>query len=307
MADVIAGVLPEHQVSILAGASGAGKTTLLMQIIKFLQDGTDVFGHNAIGGLKIGYLAADRTWEAYKLLADTIQVDLDRLVIQTLVDDPDIDLTLFEKNPQGLMYQLLTEMVRKGANLLVVDPLISLMGGDPNRYNQMAPRLIRLNRFCLQNKVTIMGVHHAGKARTDFGFKRAQDRISGSSALLGFTSTHLFLAAAEEIQQEYCEWHIVSHHAKAEVVRLKRTDPHGLFAEYTMDDAICSTSKKSAMGWDEILHMMPLDGTPISRADIIASFKGAVSERLIDGLLQQLLEQGLIEKCGRGMYRLKVN
>lgn len=303
--DLIKGVLPTNQVSILAGASGSGKTTLTMQIIKDLQDGQSVFGFPAQPNLKIAYLASDRNWDAYQTLAERVGVDLDKMQVITVVDDPTIDLELFERDSRKLLFQLLNRFVQKGADLIVVDPLMALLGGDPNRYNSVAPRLTMLNRFCSVNKVTILGIHHAGKARTDFGFKRAQDRISGSSALLGFTSTQLFLAAAEEIQQEYCEWHIIPHTEKPSVLKLKRTDPYGLFTRYTMDDEVLSAAKGKDTA--EVLFMyLPADGTPIQRKELVKIMQAVCSSATVDRLLKQAVQAGLVEQMTMGYYKLKV-
>ncbi len=305
--DIIQGVLPACQVSILAGASGAGKTTLVMQILKALQENQDVFGFAAQKNLNIAYLASDRSWDAYQTLAERVQVDTNKMQIITVVDDLSIDLELFEKNSRRLLYNLLDRFVKQGAELIVIDPLMALMGGDPNRYNSVAPRLTELNRYCSKNKVTVLGIHHAGKARTDFGFKRAQDRISGSSALLGFTSTQLFLAAAEEIQQEYCEWHIVPHTDKPSVLKLKRTDPFGLFAPYTMDDEIASASKNVAQTDLVLLDYLPEDGTPMIRREIVKAMQGVCSQATVDRLLKRLSDAGLIEQLPNGYYKLKTH
>lgn len=307
MSDIIDGILPSTEVSILAGASGAGKTTLLMQVLKMLQDGKEVFGHKAVKGQKVGYIAADRTWRAYIRLAEVVGIDLTKMHIKALIDDQDIDIDLMERSPQGLLYMLLKDLANKGCTLICVDPLVSLIGGDPNKYNMMAPRLIRLNRFCQSAGVTILGTHHAGKARTDFGFRRAQDRISGSSALLGFTSTHLFLEAAEESQKEYCEWHIVSHHAKAEAIKLKRTDPHGLFAQYTEVDELHNKSEKIADSAIKLMDFMPEDGTPMKRKDIVAALAEVASSATVDRMLAYLVSVGLLVQYPNGYYGRKTH
>ena len=230
--DVIEHVVPSHETSILAGASGAGKTTLLMHIIKQLQNNSTVFGHAITPDLKIGFIAADRTWEAYKKLASTVGVDVEKLThIRALIDDDKIDTRTLESNPSIILYNLLNEMVQKGCQLVIVDPLAVLLGCDLNKYHVVAARLIALNRYCRLNGVTVLGTHHATKARTESGFKRPQDRINGSGALLGFTSTQLFLAAADETGSEYTEWHIISHHAKPKCIHLKRTEDTGTFYE----------------------------------------------------------------------------
>lgn len=228
--DIIQHIVPAHETSILAGASGAGKTTLLMHILKELQQNKDVFGHKASRDLKIGFIAADRTWEAYKKLAETVGVDVSKLThVRALIDDDAIDCSTLERNPSIILYNLLNEMVKAGCQLVIVDPLAVLLGCDLNKYHVVAARLIQLNRYCRLNGVTVLGTHHATKARTEAGFKRPQDRINGSGALLGFTSTQLFLAAADETGGEYTEWHIISHHAKAKVIHLKRTQDTGTF------------------------------------------------------------------------------
>ena len=228
--DIVEHVIPAHETSILAGASGAGKTTLLMHILKELQHNKPVFGHAITKDLKIGFIAADRTWEAYKKLAQTVGVDVDKLThVRALIDDDKIDCSTLERNPSIILYNLLNEMVEKGVQLVIVDPLAVLLGCDLNKYHVVAARLIQLNRYCRLNGLTVLGTHHATKARTESGFKRPQDRINGSGALLGFTSTQLFLAAADETGSEYTEWHIISHHAKPKVVHLKRTNDTGTF------------------------------------------------------------------------------
>lgn len=228
--DIISMVVPRDETSILAGASGAGKTTLLMTILKMLQNNEDVYGYPCAPDIKIGYIAADRTWESYKKLAATIGADLSQLHVRALIDDDTIDTKQLERDPSGILYSLLQDCVNTKCDLAIVDPLAVLLGCDLNKYHVVAARLIQLNRYCRMNRLTVLGTHHATKARTEAGFKRPQDRINGSGALLGFTSTQLFLAAADETDSEFTEWHIVSHHDKPKVVYLKRTE-NGLFVQ----------------------------------------------------------------------------
>lgn len=235
--DVIDTVVPAHEVSLLAGASGAGKTTLLLEVLKHLQQNKPVFGHEITNDLKVGFIAVDRTWEAYKKTAQLVGVDVSQLYVRALIDDDNIDTKVLESNPLQLLMQLLAEMVRNDRQLVVIDPLAVLLGCDLNKYHVVAAKLIQLNRFCRINGLTIVGTHHATKARTESGFKRPQDRINGSGALLGFTSTQLFMSAPEENGTEYTEWHIVSHHAKAKVVYLKRAENGTFYQAYPEKDA----------------------------------------------------------------------
>jgi RecA-family ATPase len=301
--DLIQHILPAHEVSILAGASGAGKTTLVMQCIQQIQADRPVFGFKASPDLKIGYIAADRSWQAYMKLADIAGVDLSKVVVRTLIDDDSIDVSGMEKKPEVILYQLLAFMIQAQCNLIIVDPLIVLLGGDPNKYSSMAPRLIPLNRYCRVNHITILGTHHAGKARTDFSFKRPQDRISGSAALLGFTSTQLFLSAPEENGTEFSEWTIVSHHAKAQTIPLTRSDSTGLFEIVTQTHI----EEKQHNMTVSILDVLPASGTPMQRTTILQAIGPTAIERTVDRQLSDLVRQGVLAKYDGGFYGININ
>jgi RecA-family ATPase len=223
--ELVTGLIPEHQVSILAGASGAGKTTLLLQILKQIADGHhDVWGMPCIQPMTLGYVVADRTKQDLLTTAEALGFPMTDLGIpvRSLVDDKAIDIGKFEQTPLELLFDILKGMLPR--RLIVVDPLIIFTGVDTNKYHLNAAKLIRINRFCMDHECTILGTHHATKARSDFSFKRAQDRISGSSALLGYTSTQLFLASPEETDDKdgLSQWTIVSHHAAPKTIFLSR-------------------------------------------------------------------------------------
>lgn len=211
--------------------------------------------------MKVGFIAADRTWESYKKTAQLVGVNVDDLYVRALIDDDDIDVTQLERNPGMVLLNLLNEMVREGRDLVVVDPLAVLLGCDLNKYHTVAAKLITLNRYCRQNRITILGTHHATKARTESGFKRPQDRINGSGALLGFTSTQLFMSAPEENGTEYTEWHVISHHAKAKCIFLSRNsngtfiqaDPHGEEAKKLRDASGTPSEETIAEIWSKAL------------------------------------------------------
>lgn len=300
MSDIIENIIPENEVSILAGASGAGKTTLLMEIVRCLQQNQPVFGHAIKENLKIGYIAADRTWDAYVRLAELVGVDISKLCVRALIDDQDIDVSLLERDPQQIMLHLLKQMAAEGCDLVIVDPLVVLLGADINTYHVVAARMIKLNRFCKLNKLTILGTHHATKARTDFSFKRPQDRISGTSALLGFTSTQLFLASAEESGEDYTQWHIVSHHAKAKIIYLERDQSTGLFIPV---DQFNGLIEKQNQAYEGIFSMLPADGTPISLKSIITKLS-PMSSKIVEEQVRLATSLNQLKQYKGGFYSL---
>jgi archaellum biogenesis ATPase FlaH len=306
--ELIDGMLPRHEVSILAGASGAGKTTLLMQVLRQLQHNEPVFGRAVQPDLKLGYIAADRTWRAYERLAKQVGVDLDKIHCRALIDDDTIDTDNFEKNPQNVLQGLLADMVKCGVELVIVDPLVVFLGCDTRIYHVNAARLIKLNKLCRNNKITLLGTHHATKARSDYSFKRPQDRINGSGALLGFTSTQLFLAGADELNKDASEWHIISHHAPAAVIYLERDPATGLFREVVGQECLpkdISNFKEDPSDFAaKILNLIPSDGTPVKRDAIADVLKDLISPATVDRHLQRLKSDGVLRAYDSGFYGL---
>lgn len=227
---LVKGLLPRGEVSFLSGASGAGKSTLIAQLLATIVNGEDTFmGHQINHPIRIAYIAADRTWDSYAELAERAQLDTSRLQIRSLVDDTSIDITMLEWQSMRLLKSLIDSFDHP--DLIVVDPMVVFLGVDPNKYNAVAPRLIQMGRWCKEGGFTILATHHATKARSDYSFKRPQDRISGSSALLGFTSSQLFLSAADEIGKPYSEFTAVNHNDPPESIKLGRNDV-GLFVPF---------------------------------------------------------------------------
>lgn len=294
MTEIIDSILPANEVSILAGASGAGKTTLIMQLLTALQANALVWGHAGRPNLRLGYIAADRTWRSYQKTAALASLDLTSIQVRALVDDPAINLRDFERSPIDTLEYLVGTMLP--VDLIVVDPLVVFLGVDTNKYHLNAARLIRLNRLCMANKVTLLGTHHATKARSDYSFKRAQDRISGTSALLGFTSTQLFLASPEETgrSDNYYEWHVISHHAPAKIILLTRE--RGSF-EYVGEE---STAPQSLT--DRMLSLFFKEQASLSRQDVQTSLNSYASRATIDRLLASSVESRVLVRDKYGSY-----
>lgn len=298
MADLISDIIPQGEVSILAGASGAGKTTLIQQILARMQLNKDVFGSPVSPNLRLGYIAADRSWESYKRTAALTKVNLSRLGVRTLVDDDSIDLRVFKKNPIQVLEELIQSLLP--LDLVVVDPLVVFLGVDTNKYHLNAAALIRLNRFCRKHNITILGTHHATKARSDYTFKRAQDRISGTSALLGFTSTQLFLATPEELGREdgVYEWHIISHHAPAKVIELSREN-----GAFTLVGERLTVNTPLE---DRVVSFLASSEAPVSRRELIERFATEVSVPTVDRLLSRLVKDGSVNRVS-GEYTVHLH
>ena len=291
---------PTGEVSILSGGSGAGKTTLLMQCLGCWQQGKLFAGFSG-PAQQFGLLAADRAMSSYHKIA--AQTGITNMFVRSLVDDHSIRVSDLESNPFRLLFTLLDSIRKelpKPESLIMVDPLMVFLGVDLNKYHLVASRLLQINRWCKDNQVCLIGTHHATKARTDWGFKRPQDRIAGSSALLGFTSTQGFLATPEEIDEKHFEWTIVSHHHAPTTLRLVRNDGalFQVLGAWPQTDAppLNPLGANAQLVWNALLS-----NGPLSRKALIDSLE--MSPSSVDRSLQLLLDQHFVTKVGYGQYQ----
>lgn len=291
--ELVTGLLPRNQVSILAGASGAGKSTLALQAVRDMLLGQSVMGVFGLQGPppgRVGYVVADRTAKDLMMTAQALDVPMRQVFLRSLVDDPSIDIGKFEVQPLAILFELLASMP-VDIRFVVVDPLIVFTGVDTNKYHLNAAKLIRINRFAMDHQLTVLGTHHATKARKDITFKREQDRISGSSALLGYTSTQLFLSTPEENDTEFFQWTVVSHHAAPRTILLSRGD-RGFVLE---DDDTPSVPLESRI-------MGVLAVGPCKVQDLMASL--GASKSTLHRFLHEMQQTGVVVRGEWGVYRL---
>jgi hypothetical protein len=294
-------LLPPREVSVLAGASGAGKSTLILQFLQAWLSNQSFLGVPP-PPQQIAYLVGDRSIHALQHRAKDVGLDLDALRHASLVDDPDIDIKRFRVDPLALLFSLLDAL--KGP-LFIVDPLIVFLGVDLNRYNLVAPQLIRLNRFCQARGYTVLGTHHTTKARTDFQFLRPQDRISGSSALSAFTSTQLALTSPDEVQHNLplleaaARLDVISHVAAPETHWLSR-DKLGLFTPLGPEaEKILQVCGPAGLA---VYQVIP-PGQSLETAEILATLDGVASRATIFRQLEKLVAANILHREERGRYR----
>lgn len=304
--DVVEGILPAQEVSILAGASGAGKTFLVMHLIRCVQRGEPFFGHRILPGTSVGYIAADRTLRAAAYTIDRVGVDATTLPVRSVVDETSIDHNLIRSGKGEVLLAQLLDSLAPACSLIIVDPLVALFGGDPKSYHLMAPALISLNKWCNARERTILGIHHSTKARTDFTFKRPTDRINGSMALLGFSSSQLFLMEPEENGPACHQLHVRSHTAPECVINLKRVD--GVFdpVPLVLDEITGQAPAPQADPTDDpvaqaLLRAIP-NGVAVSREFLLQAVKD-VSAPTIDRRLRALVASGVLLRSAHGEYR----
>lgn len=224
--------LPGGQAHFLSGPPGGGKTAFVAGLVAAVQAGRPIFGKACNPPPLIGLISADRRWSDSRQWYDVAGVG--QLPYFSIVDS-DIPIKDLRKPdyPLILLDRLVTEHFHAPPNsLIIIDPISYWAGGDMNRYMQVYMAMIGLNRFCEKHQITVLGLAHTGKQKGDVKerYTRPQDRINGSTALLGNSGTQMALETPDQTDSPYYRFTWVAHHAPPESYTLERTE-NGLFRE----------------------------------------------------------------------------
>jgi hypothetical protein len=286
---------------LLSGPPGGGKTTLLAGWCAAFRDGTPIFGKPANQLPWIGTLIADR--EARDTMQWYQAAGFPDIPNYSLLDDFSVKTAELRKPLAA--FSLLTRIVLNldipPNGLLVLDPVAPWCGGDLNKYHLVMPAMIDLGRLCLERQITLLGLAHTGKQKADSKdrYQRPQDRILGSTALLGCSGTQMALVPPEDEDSPY-EFTWVPHHAKQETFSLTRgTD--GLF----LLDAF-QQEGGSAIPHPEVLECIPASESGVHlkmlRRVLVAKHI-EISDPTLFRTLAAYLKLTLVECPAKGVYR----
>jgi hypothetical protein len=223
-------MLIEFQTHVFAGSPDAGKSMLMIQqVVSWHRKTPYLIPELSFAAFKrIAWIVGDRTGEAgRRFRANDLPTTGPIHLYDTIADET------FHKSWYGSelgFYHALDRLPKDGIpfDFIFLDPLPPFLPGLTNVYKDMMHGLIDIGRYAAKHKVTILASAHAGKARSDFNFKRPQDSISGSNAIAGYSGTQAILRAAEEIDQPYSEVTVVSHEGPPASYKLTRR-PDGYF------------------------------------------------------------------------------
>jgi hypothetical protein len=290
--------LPPEQISILAGSSGVGKTTLVLQLLKASQDGDDFCGFAISSQWRIGIISADRGWSEYEETAKRVGTSLDGIKHVSLIDDLKIDLKAYGEDAFTLLCDKLIPQLLP-LDLLIVDPLSGMLATDLGKYHKVSAKLLMLGRILKQYHLSALGLWHAAAARTDFTYRRPQDRINGSkSGILGFTATQMFLESAEErgeVGHPHHRWVIQSHHSEPRIVFLE------------LGATGFAPSQNQILVGNVALPNQIVDffaiGQDLETGFILSAFEPlGFSRRTIERTLQALTKDGRLTRSAQGVY-----
>lgn len=308
-------------INILAGASGTGKTALLVQWAVAFRDRGMLLGHQCQPVTDIGVITADRSWVTGwgERAEGEIQYGTRRwfelagwpdIPHYSLQDDRNFRASRLRKKADrvGILADNLAQLGLRPYGLCFIDPITPYLGGDLNNYDACFSALTEVRALTRDLKLTIIGGGHAGKQTADprRRYIRPQDRIAGSTALLGYSDTQMYLSAPCELGRDVTHYalDVTGHHAPPMTFTLER-QPNGLFSVPV--PASLPSDTPQTIPKDDLLSWLPEEGEGAKFLDILEiaaqDARLNISRSTLRRWLDQLIDEGLIEKVGHGRYR----
>ena len=298
--DPIPHYLPFGSVCTLSGASGTGKTAFLAsQIIKPLLAGQPILGQTTNPPPAIGILVCDRPWRDHAAWLIKAGIDPDAIPHVSLRDIVNYNWDVLRdwKAIPKVFGSLVDTMHLPPGSLLIVDPLPLFVPGRLIDYKDVAIGIGHLDQQLRPRSLTLFGVFHTAKQKANKAerYQRPQDRILGSTALIGYSETAMFLLSPEEAESQHYQFGIVAHQQPGLVLNYRRTDT-GLFAPVEEADQLATVTALDTC--------LPVPGVVVSSSVLIQTIKTALTcgENTARAHIRDLMSQGLLASVGRGLY-----
>lgn len=304
--DPIPGIIPFGTTTLLAGASQLGKTAMIASWAVRFKEGRSICNHAVNPPTAIGVLVVDRGQSSHKEWFK--RAGWEDIPMYSYRDDPKTTWDDFLLRPKlkGLLLHGLQslEKIHVGrGSLIIVDPISPFIAGNLIDYKHTLVGLGVIDQLCRERQVTILGIAHMAKQKSEKDrYTRPQDRILGSAALGGFTDTQVYMLGPDDTDHGSYELGWIPHNAPAEQFRFDR-DPLGLFvpAAITEDEV---TAEEAILQLLTAAHDQLGVPTPIKTKDIMSYLSTAyvVAAKTTEWALTKLAREGKIKRIGRGLY-----
>jgi hypothetical protein len=309
--DPLLGIFNCGFLSLLSGASGIGKTALVAGLAVRFRDGLSVFGHTPNVPPAIAYITADRPWADAGLWFEA--VGFPEIRQYSILDDSGFAMALLRRGAAGevALRTCLTALALPPGSLVFVDPMTLFLGGNLLDYHVVATTCIQIHRQLMDSHHCLVGLFHTSKQREDkkSRYLRAQDRITGSGALLGFTATQMNLMAPDEADRtdDVYQLLINPHHRRQETIELTKDPETGLFlfpdaAPTQVTTQLPTQPRTLSAPLMAMYRQFPEYPTLVYTAQFLQMYQD-VNPKTVHERLNKLLATGLIERVARGAWR----
>ena len=298
--DIIAQYLPSGGLNLLAGAPGVGKTAFVAGLLRDIRDGRLIFGHTPTRVPAMGFIGTDRSWKnGAGWWFD--QVGFSEILAYSMQDDPTYNIKGLRKRHDrtDILASFIDRLKLPPGSLITVDPITPFMGGNLLDYDTCFVASQEIQRHLKLRGYTLLGTAHSSKQKTNKQdrYLRLQDRTLGSTALIGFGDTAMYLASPEEIGKPYYAFHWQPHRAKAETHYLTR-DAQGLFLPHV------ATVDLDGASQIQVLALLPSEASAAVEFSALVDLAAAIplSSRTVKRALHALVRAGAVQRVSHGRY-----
>lgn len=281
---LIEGILPAGEAHLIGGASGSGKTTWIFQnfLAPFIK-GEPVFEHDS-HPVPYVYLSMDRSRTSVNRTLARLKLTDEITRVICLEDMPEDCLTL-----SAILKFALGRY--PDSKLVIVEGFALIAGEKTNGYTAVGHLMRRTARLCSQNGITIIGVCHAPKMRTDEAFQHSRELLLGSVSWAAYSDTIIVLNMDE----------------LTSVVTVKVMPRNAAMETYSLQfgvDGVLEPAIKANKQDVVCLKIAALsEGSPVTRQEIVQwGVRLHVALRTCDRAIKFCVENKVLESIGDGIY-----
>lgn len=315
--DPIHGLLTFGTANLLAGAPHAGKTTMLISWTHaWLNNGT-ICGYPTSKPTAITWVVADGRSNDTRQWLDRMGIGQDAVQIYDIFDDPSFPRG--KLTTTGTVHEAFQHILGKTnpppGSLLYLDPLTPLfIAGDGNKARDVALSLMHYTDVCKRLQITMLATGHFAKQKggKEDRYAKPQERIAGSGAFIGYSSTQVYLLDPEPESEPVWTLGWVPRMGPSCMFEYVRNE-HGLFVpkpnSQTAVDALGdATAEVFQRARGAVLTALPAFPDVMSFTVLVfaLSAQHGISRATAYRHRKHLEDEGLIESVGRGQLRRTV-
>lgn len=200
---IVPGIVPEGNVTLLAGDGGEGKTLLVMQLLVACALGKTWLGNSVRPCKTLGVFCEDDGDELHRRIGDILRhydatfADLENLTLLSRVGE-DNQLVSFadqwnEGEPTGFYTRVQELAISTGAELIVLDSLHDLFAGNENSRSHARQFIGELRTIAMQTRGAVLLTAHPSLSGRSSGTGEA-----GSTAWNNAVRSRLYLSSPRQ-------------------------------------------------------------------------------------------------------------
>lgn len=281
---IIDGILPAGEAHLIGGASGSGKTTWIFQ--NFLAPwiaSQPVLEHES-HPVPYVYLSMDR-------LRSSVNRTLTRLGLKDTITN----IICLDEMPEGcLTLPAILKFASErypDAKLVIIEGFALIAGERTNGYTAVGHLMRKTSRLCAASGLTIIGVCHAPKMRTDEAFQHSRELLLGSVSWAAYSDTIIVLNMDE--LTSIINIKVMPRNAAMESHEMR-------FGENGTLEPVVRAGKRDTICIK--IGSLPHQ-RPVTRVEIIAWGKAlGINSRTCERAMKFCLENAVLEQIGDGIY-----